>query len=102
MVGLCSVASLRPCTNWSSWTANSTSRSPPGPSFSSRSTWAAGMFSTTRRRICRTSLTKFSRSETCQTSGVTAATYSLPSSASPAIGRAFSRAWNSQVLDQRS
>ena len=42
VVPLRSVASVRPCTSWSSCTANSTSRSPPGPSFSSRSTCGGG------------------------------------------------------------
>ena len=101
VVGLRSAESERPCTNWRSCTANSTSRSPPGPSFSSRSTWAAGMASTTRRRICCTSGTKFSRSAACQTSGATASWYASPSAVSPATGRALSSAWNSQVFAQR-
>ena len=42
--GACS--SVRPCTSCRSWTANSTSRSPPEPSLSWRSASRAGMFST--------------------------------------------------------
>ncbi len=55
-------SSARPCTSWSSWTANSTSRRPPEPSLIWRSACAAGMCSTTRRRIACTSVTKPSRS----------------------------------------
>ena len=61
--------SARPCTSWSSWTANSTSRSPPDPSLSWRSASWAGMWSTTRRRIACTSATKPSRSAALHTSG---------------------------------
>ena len=53
--------SVRPCTSCRSCTANSTSRSPPAPSFSSRSRWLSGMFRSTRRRIACTSSTKESR-----------------------------------------
>lgn len=59
------------------------------------------MFSTTRRRMRCTSGTKFSRSAAFQTSGSSAATYSSPSSRSPATGRALSSAWNSQVFAHR-
>ena len=53
--GSASAASARPCTSWSSWTANSTSRSPPRPSLSSRSAWSGRTFSSTRRRMACTS-----------------------------------------------
>ena len=64
-----SVGSARPWTSWSSWTANSTSRSPPEPSLIWRSASWAGMWSTTRRRIAWTSATKPSRSAALHTIG---------------------------------
>ncbi len=60
------------------------------------------MCSVTRSRMRCTLSTKFSRAALVQTFGWTAATYASPSSRSPAIGRAFSRAWNSQLLAHRS
>jgi hypothetical protein len=56
------------------------------------------MWATTRLRIAWVSATKFSRSAAVQTSGATMSTKSWPSARSPALGRAFSMAWNSQVL----
>ena len=67
-------ASARPCTICSSWTANSTSRSPPRPSLSSRSACAGGMLASTRRRIACTSATKPGRSPAFHTSGQSAST----------------------------
>ena len=62
----------------------------------------AGMCSVTRSRIRCTLSTKFSRAALVQIFGWTARTYASPSSASPAIGRALSSAWNSQLFAQRS
>ena len=73
----CSDSSLRPCTSCSSWTANSTSRSPPVPSLSSRVLSPAGTSYSTRRRIACTSGTKSSRSHAVHTIGISAAMYSL-------------------------
>ena len=56
------------------------------------------MWSSTRRRIACTSVTKPSRVEADHTIGVIRSTYSRPSAASPATGRALSSAWNSQVF----
>src|SRR5258708_2529949 len=63
---------------------------------------AAGSVFSTRRRMACTSSTKRSRWAACQTIGASASTYSCPSAMSPAAGRAFSSAWNSHVLAQRS
>ena len=79
VVGGRTSSSARPCTIWSSWTANSTSRSPPEPSFSCRSAVSAGMCSITRRRIACTSSTNPSRSAADHTSGPISSTYSRPS-----------------------
>jgi hypothetical protein len=46
--------------------------------------------------------TKFSRAALVQIFGWTAATYASPSMRSPARGRAFRSAWNSQLFAQRS
>ena len=73
VVGARTASSERPCTSWSSWTANSTSRSPPEPSLICRPACAAGMWSTTRRRIACTSVTKPSRSDADHTIGATRA-----------------------------
>ena len=65
-----SASSAWPCTICSSWTANSTSRSPPEPSLICRSASLAGMCSRTRRRIACTSATKPSRWAAFHTSGL--------------------------------
>ena len=56
----------------------------------------------TRRRIARTSVTKFSRVLAIQIIGDSASMYAWPSALSPAANRALSSAWNSQVVAQRS
>ena len=55
----------------------------------------------TLRRIAWTSSTKSGRAAADQTIGATAAAYAAPSAASPATGRALSRAWNSHVRAHR-
>ena len=64
-------SSTRPCTSCSSWTENSTSRSPPAPSLISRPASRAGMCAITRLRMAWVSETKFSRSAARQTIGAT-------------------------------
>ena len=56
------------------------------------------MWATTRLRMAWVSATKFSRSAARHTIGEIISTNSWPSSRSPALGRALSIAWNSQVF----
>ena len=56
------------------------------------------MCAITRLRMAWVSATKFSRSAARHTIGETMSTNSWPRSRSPALGRALSMAWNSQVF----
>ena len=77
---------------------NSVSRSPPTPSLISRSASLAGIREMTRFLMARTSGRNPGRCAASHTSGDTMSQKACPSSRSPAAGRAFRRAWNSQFF----
>jgi hypothetical protein len=79
------------------------SRSPPGASFSCRApSRCTGLDASTTPFIAWISATLPPSRRSGQTNGTTSSEKALPTSASPATGRAFSSAWNSQVFAQRS
>ena len=95
--------SWRPCTSWSSCTANSMSRIPPGPRFTSRSDRPLlRSISSVRTFMARASRTAPGSSVSGHTNRVARPTNSRPSAADPATGSALMSACSSQFCAHRS